>query len=83
LEAVVADNGVLQEYAKNNPDKKLVTISDKENFESEYYGIAFPKGADHQDEINKALKKVIDSGKYAEIYKKWFGEEPNVDALKQ
>jgi polar amino acid transport system substrate-binding protein len=83
VEAVVADNGVLQEYAKNNPDKKLVTISDKENFESEYYGIAFPKGADHQDEINKALKKVIDSGKYAEIYKKWFGEEPNVDALKQ
>jgi polar amino acid transport system substrate-binding protein len=83
VEAVVADNGVLQEYAKNNPDKKLVTISDKDNFESEFYGIVFPKEADHQDEINKALKKVIDSGKYAKIYKKWFGEEPNVDALKQ
>lgn len=83
VEAVVADNAVVQEYAKNNPDKKLVTISDKENFESEFYGIIFPKDADHQEEINKALKKVIDDGKYAEIYKKWFGEEPNVDALKQ
>nr|WP_246625068.1 basic amino acid ABC transporter substrate-binding protein [Fictibacillus nanhaiensis] len=83
VEAVVADNAVVQEYAKNNPDKKLVAISDKENFESEFYGIAFPKGADHQEEINKALKKVIDDGKYAEIYKKWFGEEPNVDVLKQ
>ncbi|MDR7073738.1 basic amino acid ABC transporter substrate-binding protein [Fictibacillus barbaricus] len=83
VEAVVADNGVLKEYEKNNPDKKLVTISDKENFDSEFYGIIFPKDGDHQDEINKAMKKVIDSGKYAEIYKKWFGEEPNVDALKQ
>jgi glutamine transport system substrate-binding protein len=83
VEAVVADNAVVQEYAKNNPDKKLVTITDKENFESEFYGIIFPKDGDHQEEVNKALKKVIEGGKYAEIYKKWFGEEPNVDALKQ
>jgi glutamine transport system substrate-binding protein len=83
VEAVVADNAVVQEYAKNNPDKKLVAISDKENFESEFYGIIFPKDGKHQDEVNKALKKIIDDGKYAEIYKKWFGEEPNVEALKQ
>jgi glutamine transport system substrate-binding protein len=83
VEAVVADNAVVQEYAKNNPDKKLVTINDQENFESEFYGIIFPKDGEHQEEINKALKKVIEDGKYAEIYKEWFGEEPNVDALKQ
>ncbi|MBD7962579.1 basic amino acid ABC transporter substrate-binding protein [Fictibacillus norfolkensis] len=83
VEAVVADNAVVQEYEKNNPDKKLVTISDKENFESEFYGIIFPKDGEHQEEINKAMKKIIDDGKYAEIYKKWFGEEPNVDVLKQ
>jgi polar amino acid transport system substrate-binding protein len=83
VEAVVADNGVLQEYVKNNPDKKVKAIEDKENFESEYYGIIFPKKSEHVKDINKGLKKVIDSGKYAEIYKKWFGEEPNVDVLKQ
>nr|WP_231618377.1 MULTISPECIES: basic amino acid ABC transporter substrate-binding protein [unclassified Fictibacillus] len=83
VEAVVADNAVVQEYEKNNPDKKLVTISDKDSFESEFYGIIFPKDGEHQDEVNKALKKVIDDGEYAEIYKKWFGEEPNVDVLKQ
>jgi glutamine transport system substrate-binding protein len=83
VEAVVADNAVVQEYAKNNPDKKLVTISDNENFESEFYGLIFPKDGEHQDEINKALKKVIENGEYTKIYKKWFGEEPNVDALKQ
>ncbi|MCM3717891.1 basic amino acid ABC transporter substrate-binding protein [Fictibacillus phosphorivorans] len=83
VEAVVADNAVVQEYAKNNPDKKLVAINDPENFESEFYGIIFPKDGEHQDEVNKALKKIIENGKYAEIYKKWFGEEPNVDALKQ
>lgn len=83
VEAVVADNAVVQEYEKNNPDKKLVTISDKENFESEFYGIIFPKDGEHQEEINKAMKKIIDDGKYTEIYKKWFGEEPNVDVLKQ
>ncbi|MFC7371341.1 basic amino acid ABC transporter substrate-binding protein [Fictibacillus iocasae] len=83
VEAVVADNGVVQEYVKNNPDKKVKSVEDKTNFESEFYGIIFPKKSEHVDDVNKGLKKVIESGKYAEIYKKWFGEEPDVEVLKK
>jgi glutamine transport system substrate-binding protein len=81
VEVVVTDNVVATEYIKNNPDQKLKTIEDPENFESEFYGLMFPKGSELKPEIDKAIKKVIESGKYAEIYKKWFGKEPNVENL--
>jgi glutamine transport system substrate-binding protein len=81
VEAVVTDNTVANEYVKNNPDKKIKTIEDPNNFESEFYGLMFPKGSDLKPKVDEAIKKVIESGKYAEIYKKWFGQEPNVDNL--
>jgi polar amino acid transport system substrate-binding protein len=31
--------------------------------------------------VDEALKTLIKNGKYAEIYKKWFGTEPKVDNL--
>ena len=32
--------------------------------------------------INDGLAKIKANGKYAEIYKKWFGKEPPVEDLK-
>ncbi len=43
----------------------------------------FPKDSELKAKVDEALKKVMDSGKYAEIYKKWFGKEPNMARLKQ
>ncbi|MFD1708496.1 basic amino acid ABC transporter substrate-binding protein [Siminovitchia sediminis] len=83
VEAVVTDIAVALEYQKNNPDSGLKTMSDDEEFQSEYYGIAFPKGSELTEEFDAALDTVLDNGTYAEIYQKWFGEEPNVDALKE
>lgn len=83
VEAVVTDIAVALEYQKKNPDAEIQTVSDEKQFESEYYGIVFPKGSELKDEFDKALTAVIDNGKYAEIYKKWFEEEPDVDALKK
>ncbi|MEW5322066.1 basic amino acid ABC transporter substrate-binding protein [Geobacillus thermoleovorans] len=83
VDAVVTDNAVANEYVKNNPDKKIKAIADPKNFQSEFYGLMFPKGSELKPKIDEALKKVIDSGKYAEIYKKWFGTEPNIESLKQ
>lgn len=80
-DAVVADNTVLKEFVKNNPDKKLITISDTENFESEFYGLMFPKGSELKAEIDAAIKTVIENGTYAEIYEKWLGEAPDVTVL--
>jgi glutamine transport system substrate-binding protein len=81
VDAVVTDNAVANEYVKNNPNKKIKVIPDPKHFESEFYGMMFPKGSDLKAKVDEALKKVMKSGKYAEIYKKWFGTEPKLDNL--
>lgn len=82
IEAVVTDNTVANEYIKNNPNDKFVAISDDENFEPEYYGILLKKGSSLGGELNRALKTVIDNGKYTEIYEQWFGVSPDLDIIK-
>jgi glutamine transport system substrate-binding protein len=41
------------------------------------YGIAFPKGSELVAKVNEALKAMKADGSYNNIYKKWFGAEPN------
>jgi glutamine transport system substrate-binding protein len=79
VDAVVADIAIVREYVKNNPDKKFETILDPERFPSEFYGILLPKGSELKAKLDPAIKKLLENGKYTEIYKKWFGEEPNVE----
>ncbi|MDR9796902.1 MULTISPECIES: basic amino acid ABC transporter substrate-binding protein [Aeribacillus] len=81
-DAVVADNAVVNEYIKNNPDKKLKAIKDPENFDSEFYGLMFAKGSKLKPELDKAINTLFENGTYSEIYKKWFGVEPDIDILK-
>jgi polar amino acid transport system substrate-binding protein len=84
VEAVVTDIAVAAEYVKNNPNDKIVAIADTENFASEYYGFMFNKDdAKLLEDVNAAYNKLLDNGKYAEIYKKYFGMEPNVENLKK
>ncbi|SEC47325.1 basic amino acid ABC transporter substrate-binding protein [Paenibacillus sp. GP183] len=78
VEAVVADIAVVREYVKNHPDKKLKSVPDTKNFVPEYYGIAFPKGSDLKAKIDPAIKKLMDNGSYAKLFKKWFNEDPNI-----
>ncbi|WP_071458702.1 transporter substrate-binding domain-containing protein [Bacillus massilinigeriensis] len=79
--AVVADNAVIEEYAKNNPDKKLKVISD-DTFDFEFYGIMFPKGSEIKADFDQALKKLMENGEYSRIYKERFGTEPDIAKLK-
>lgn len=81
VEVVVTDNVVASEYTKNNPNSKVKAIEDKDSFESEFYGLMFPKDSKLKAEFDEAIEAVIESGKYAEIYEKWFGKEPSVDTL--
>ncbi|MEK4750617.1 transporter substrate-binding domain-containing protein [Niallia sp. FSL W8-0177] len=80
--AVVADNAVLEAYAKNNPQDNFIVIEDKEGFESEYYGFMFPKDSEMEADLSKGLNAIFDNGKYAEIYKEWFGQDPDIENLK-
>ncbi|SEO40982.1 polar amino acid transport system substrate-binding protein [Paenibacillus sophorae] len=81
-DAVVADIAIVREYIKNNPKMKLVGITDTPNFGSEFYGILYPKGSELKAKLDPAIQKVIENGKYEEIYKKWFGEAPDLTNLK-
>ncbi|MBS4193758.1 basic amino acid ABC transporter substrate-binding protein [Lederbergia citri] len=82
VDAAVTDKPVAEEYIKQNPDSNIQSVEDKERFKPEYYGIAFQKGSPYKEDFDKALDKLFENGKYAEIYKKWFEEEPNLDSLK-
>jgi glutamine transport system substrate-binding protein len=74
VDAVVADNAVLQDYAKKITDKKYKLIKD-DSFEVENYGIMVKKGnTDLLNKINQGLKAIKDSGKLQEIHAKYFGK---------
>jgi len=74
VDAVVADNAVVQNYLKNNPGVKLKTVAD-EAFPKEYYGIAVKKGnKELLDKINQALKTLKENGTYDQLYEKYFGK---------
>ena len=47
-----------------------------EHLSTEYYGIALPANSPLAVPINTALGKLIDDGRYGELYRKWFGAEP-------
>ncbi|MFK2824774.1 basic amino acid ABC transporter substrate-binding protein [Bacillus sp. B190/17] len=83
VQVAVTDIAVALEYVKNNPDSGVKTVSDDQQFKPEYYGIVFPKGSQYKADFDKALNELYSNGKYAEIYKKWFGKEPDVDSLKE
>lgn len=81
-EAVVGDDTANKIFIQENPNEKLKIIEDKQNFSPEYFGIMFPKGNELAAKMNESLKHIIDNGKYAELYQKWFKDEPNLDELK-
>lgn len=43
----------------------------------EQYGIAFPTDSELTSQVNDALQEIKEDGTYAEIYEKWFGQEPD------
>ncbi|GAW93150.1 basic amino acid ABC transporter substrate-binding protein [Calderihabitans maritimus] len=73
VEAVVADDPVVANFIKHNPDAGIVMIEDP-TVEPEFYGIALKEGNPLREKINEGLKKVKESGKYDEIYAKYFGK---------
>ncbi|MDP5272972.1 basic amino acid ABC transporter substrate-binding protein [Chengkuizengella axinellae] len=81
IEAVVTDIAVASEFVKNNPNDNVQLVSDAENFEAEYYGLMLADGSELKETLDTALSTVIENGKYAEIFQKWFGTSPDVESL--
>jgi polar amino acid transport system substrate-binding protein len=80
VNAVVADNGVVQHYIQNNPAAKFKSVSDA-SFTPEQYGIAMKKGnTELQKKINDALAAIQADGSYDAIHVKYFGTKPTAAA---
>lgn len=74
IDAAINDNGPLYKYAKTFPDTEVTT----EFPTGDKYGIGVKKGNKALlDTINAVLKDAKSSGKYDEIYEKWFGKKPS------
>ena len=74
VDAAVADNTTAIEIVKANPEMNLKFLPDV--YTKEQYGIAVNKDrADLLAAINEGLAAVRASGKYDEIYDKYFGTE--------
>lgn len=74
VDAVVNDAPVTL-YAIKSGNVKGVKVAGQ-LLTQEFYGIAMPKASGNVDKVNTALGTLLQNGKYAEIYKKWFGSEP-------
>ena len=73
----------LNEYYVNGKGKGIAKVTG-EDYDAAPLGIAVKKGnTELLKNINDGLAKIKANGKYAEIYKKWFGKEPPVEDSKQ
>lgn len=76
VQAVVADNGLVINYLKNNASNGIATVADNDSFAPEFYGIAVKKGnAELQGKLNEGIKAIKADGTYDKIYAKYFGEK--------
>jgi len=82
VDAVVADNTVIETYVKNNPKDNFEFIEDDGAFEKEFYGLLLPKGSKLKADLDKAVNKVLDNGTYEKLYEKWFNTKPDIKVIK-
>ncbi|MGG3468281.1 basic amino acid ABC transporter substrate-binding protein [Neobacillus pocheonensis] len=80
-DAVVADNTVIEQYVKNNPNDNFVVIEDSTAFAQEFYGLMLPKGSKLKADLDKAINTLMENGEYTKIYKKWFKVEPDLTKI--
>ena len=48
-----------------------------ENLEAQSYAMAFPRGSDLRNAFNTTLLELMEDGRYATLYERWFGEAPS------
>ena len=72
VDAVVADNGVVEAYVANNPNAKFKSVNDA-SFAPEMYGVAVRKGnTELLQKINTGLAAIKADGTYQKIHDQYF-----------
>jgi polar amino acid transport system substrate-binding protein len=69
-EAMVYDAPILLHYASTRGQGKMQMAGPV--FKPEAYGIAFPLDSALKEDVNRALLRIKESGRYQEIYDRWF-----------
>jgi len=80
LDALVHDTANVRYYTANK-GKGLVKVVDTVVTGNNFYAMAFPKHSALTQRVNSALRETIQSGQYADIYRKWFGVAPDPERL--
>ena len=75
VQAVVHDTPEMVYYA-GTAGKGVVKVVPEPISSGDFYGIGFPKGSPLVAKVNEDMSKIKSDGRYAVIYKKWFGVEP-------
>lgn len=74
VDAAMHDTPNVLYYVATAGNGKVKAVGDQ--MMAHEYGIGFPKGSELVAKVNAALAKMKEDGRYAEIYRKWFGAEP-------
>ncbi|WP_409276347.1 amino acid ABC transporter substrate-binding protein [Neobacillus sp. SCS-31] len=73
VDVTINDKIAFLDFKKNRPEAKVKVVATESDVSKS--GLMFRKDSQTLvDEVNKALKEMIDDGTYDEISKKWFGE---------
>ncbi|MCY1513085.1 Glutamine-binding periplasmic protein [compost metagenome] len=74
VDAAMHDTPNVLYYIKTAGEGQVKAVG--QQMMAQQYGIGFPKGSELREPVNGALKKLRENGTYAEIYRKWFGTDP-------
>ena len=73
-DAVLFDSPAVLYYARTAGKGKVKVVGPL--YMGQSYGIAFPTGSDLREKVTIEILKLMETGEYARLYKKWFGTDP-------
>ncbi|WP_088894876.1 basic amino acid ABC transporter substrate-binding protein [Leptolyngbya ohadii] len=74
LDAAINDAAALYYAIRTEGIENIKVIGDF--ITEEFYGIAMPKDSPYVETINSGIRTLMENGKYAEIYRKYFNANP-------
>lgn len=73
-DAVIFDKPVVEYYAGTAGKGAVKVVGPV--YAGQYYGIGFPAGSALRKQVSISILRLMESGEYNKIYKKWFGVDP-------
>jgi len=75
VDAAMHDTPNVLYYINTAGDGQVKSVGPR--MQAQSYGIGFPFGSKLRNDVNVAFLELVESGEYAEIYRKWFGQDPS------